>query len=115
MSFAPSLEFKKNARKLPFRQDEGQRGREGGRERGDTVCMEEKERTRARRKENFSINSLFNVSAPVPLWERGRGHTLSIIQPHGDSRPQDPELVVRKTPRWINSAEAKGNAEPLTF
>lgn len=47
----------------------------------------------------------------APLWERedaSSRHKFAIIQPHGDSHPQDPQLVVGgKTPRWINSAEKR--------
>lgn len=45
------------------------------------MCAREKETTRARGKEGFSINFLFNVSAPVPLWERedaSAGHKFAV-------------------------------------
>lgn len=42
-------------------------------------------------------------------------HKFVIIQPHGDSHLQDPELVVGKIPRWINSAEVKGNVALFKF
>lgn len=58
-------------------------------------------RERERERESFSINFLFNVSASAPLWERedaSSRHKFAIIQPHGDSLLQDPELVVGENP-----------------
>lgn len=45
-------------------------------------------------------------SASAPFCE-----TFAITQPDGHSHPQDPELVVGKPPRWINSAESYSNVD----
>lgn len=104
MSLCPLPWLRKNARKLPSTLLDKTREWESVHERS-------REREREREKEkSFSINFLFNVSAPAPLWERedaSSRHKFAIIQPHGDSHLQDPELVVGKTPRWINSAESE--------
>lgn len=62
---------------LYTRQERG----EGGSER-ETVCARERKRGREREgKESFSINFLFNVSAPAPWWGRedaSAGHTFPV-------------------------------------
>lgn len=62
---------------------------------------------------SLSINFLFNVSAPVPLWQRENASPKPKFAGTASwrHRSEDPEFVVGKAPRWMSSAKAGGNGD----
>lgn len=95
MSLCPLPWFKKKRKKI--QESSSLQTRVHGKER------------QGQKRESFSINFLFNVSASALLWERedaSSRHKFAIIQLDGDSHPQDPGVVFGKIPRWMNSAKS---------